>query len=198
MSTATTLPFQRHATLGMSVLVLNRSFVAVHVTNVRRALALLFRDVAEVVHIDQGHFSAHSIDSWRELSALETLDRSPGPSSMRGARDRRGQAHRVAAELDASAALVLQDLVPLGAGVELQRHGWCAARFRRGIPYTRLTASMLRLSATGRRSGMIYVYDISIPTSSWDCKQRSCCNASTALPSLLATLAAACITLPLK
>ena len=51
MSTATTLPFQRHATLGMSVLVLNRSFVAVHVTNVRRALALLFRDVAEVVHI---------------------------------------------------------------------------------------------------------------------------------------------------
>ena len=35
---------------------LNRSFVAVHVTNVRRALALLFRDIAEVVHIDQAIF----------------------------------------------------------------------------------------------------------------------------------------------
>ena len=77
MGTATILPLHRHTALAMSVLVLNRSFVAVHVTNVRRALALLFRDVAEVVHIDQGHFSAHSIDSWRELSALESLDRSP-------------------------------------------------------------------------------------------------------------------------
>ena len=84
MSTATILPFQRHTALAMSVLVLNRSFVAVHVTNVRRALALLFRDVAEVVHIDQGHFSAHSIESWRELSALEALDRSPDQDWIRG------------------------------------------------------------------------------------------------------------------
>ena len=65
------------ATLGLSVLVLNRSFMAVQVTNVRRALALLFRELAEVVHIEEGRFSAHSIDSWRELSAIEALDRSP-------------------------------------------------------------------------------------------------------------------------
>jgi 5-methylcytosine-specific restriction endonuclease McrA len=65
------------ATLGLSVLVLNRSFMAVHVTNVRRALTLLFRDLAEVVHIEQGRFSAHSIESWRELSAIEAIDRSP-------------------------------------------------------------------------------------------------------------------------
>ena len=63
--------------LGLSVLVLNRSFVAVHITNVRRALTLLFRDLAEVVHIEQGRFSAHSIQSWRELSAIEAVDRSP-------------------------------------------------------------------------------------------------------------------------
>ena len=84
MSITATFSSQRHTTLGMSVLVLNRSFVAVHVTNVRRALALLFRDVAEVVHIEQGHFSAHSIDSWRELSALETLDRTPDQDWIRG------------------------------------------------------------------------------------------------------------------
>ena len=84
MSTTAIFPSQRHSTLGMSVLVLNRSFVVVHVTNVRRALALLFRDVAEVVHIEQGHFSAHTIDSWRELSALEALDRTPDQDWIRG------------------------------------------------------------------------------------------------------------------
>jgi hypothetical protein len=58
--------------LSLSVLVLNRSFVAVHVTNVRRALTLLFRDLAEVVHIEEGHYAAHSLESWRELSAAPT------------------------------------------------------------------------------------------------------------------------------
>ena len=71
------------ATLGLSVLVLNRSFMAVQVTNVRRSLTLLFRELAEVVHIEEGRFSAHSIDSWRELSAIEALDRSPDQDWIR-------------------------------------------------------------------------------------------------------------------
>ena len=71
------LSLAAQGSLSMSVLVLNRSFVAVHVTNVRRALTLLFRDLAEVVHPEQGSFSAYTIDSWRELSALEALERSP-------------------------------------------------------------------------------------------------------------------------
>ena len=58
------------SSLGRSVLVLNRSFVAVHITNVRRAITLLFRQLAEVVHIEEGHYAAYSLDSWRELSAL--------------------------------------------------------------------------------------------------------------------------------
>jgi len=57
--------------LGLSVLVLNRSFVAVHVTNVRRAITLLFRELAEVVHVEDGHYGAYSFDSWRELSEME-------------------------------------------------------------------------------------------------------------------------------
>ena len=56
--------------LGLSVLVLNRSFVAVHVTNVRRAITLLFRDLAEVVLVEEGQYGAYSFESWRELSAL--------------------------------------------------------------------------------------------------------------------------------
>ena len=83
MATAALLSAGAPPTLGLSVLVLNRSFVAVHVTNVRRALTLLFRDLAEVVHIEQGRFSAHSIESWRELSALAALDRSPDQDWIR-------------------------------------------------------------------------------------------------------------------
>ena len=63
--------------LGLSVLVLNRSFVAVHITNVRRAITLLFRHLAEVVHIEEGQYAAYSLDSWRELSALRAGFSSP-------------------------------------------------------------------------------------------------------------------------
>lgn len=56
--------------LGLSVLVLNRSFVAVHVVNVRRAIGLLFRRLAEVVHVEAGQYAAHNLESWRELSQL--------------------------------------------------------------------------------------------------------------------------------
>ena len=60
--------------LSLSVLVLNRSFVAVHVVNVRRAIRLLFRQLAEVVHAEAGQYAAYSLESWRELS-------NSGPSS---------------------------------------------------------------------------------------------------------------------
>lgn len=71
-------------TLSLSVLVLNRSFVAVHITNVRRAIALLYRHIAEVVHIEEGQFAAYSIESWRELSALQTEFRTPDQDWIRG------------------------------------------------------------------------------------------------------------------
>ena len=69
--------------LGLSVLVLNRSFVAVHITNVRRAITLLFRQLAEVVHIEEGQYAAYSLDSWRELSALWAGFRSPDTDWVR-------------------------------------------------------------------------------------------------------------------
>jgi len=70
--------------LSLSVLVLNRSFVAVHVTNVRRAITLLFRDLAEVVHVEEGHYGAYSFDSWRELSALQAALSDPDHDWIRG------------------------------------------------------------------------------------------------------------------
>jgi 5-methylcytosine-specific restriction endonuclease McrA len=70
-------PSAQSPSLGLSVLVLNRSFVAVHVTNVRRAITLLFRQLAEVVHIEEGQYAAYDLDSWRELSALQASFRTP-------------------------------------------------------------------------------------------------------------------------
>ncbi len=70
--------------LGLSVLVLNRSFVAVHVTSVRRALTLLFRQLAEVVHVEEGQFGAYSFDSWRELSAMQIAFDNPDHDWIRG------------------------------------------------------------------------------------------------------------------
>lgn len=70
--------------LGLSVLVLNRSFMAVHVTNVRRAIALLFRELAEVVDVEEGHYGAYSFDSWRALSAMQASLDHPHHDWIRG------------------------------------------------------------------------------------------------------------------
>ncbi len=51
--------------LNQSVLVLNRSWLAVHVCDVRRALALLVLGLARVV---TDEFETHDFDSWAELS----------------------------------------------------------------------------------------------------------------------------------
>jgi 5-methylcytosine-specific restriction endonuclease McrA len=56
--------------LSCSVLVLNRMYMAVHVVNVRRAFALLCRELAEVIYLEEGKFNAYSFDSWREMSEL--------------------------------------------------------------------------------------------------------------------------------
>src|SRR4249919_215529 len=56
--------------LSSSVLVLNRYYMAVHVVNVRRALGLLFRDLAEVIHFEEGQYANYNFESWREISAM--------------------------------------------------------------------------------------------------------------------------------
>ena len=57
--------------LSHSVLVLNRFYMAVHVVNVRRALTLLFRDLAEVIHIESGRYANYDFVTWREISELK-------------------------------------------------------------------------------------------------------------------------------
>lgn len=63
--------------LGASVLVLNRFYMAVHVINVRRAFTLLFRELAEVVHLEQGQFANYNFESWRDVSELKAQFKEP-------------------------------------------------------------------------------------------------------------------------
>ena len=57
--------------LNRPVLVLNRLWQAVHVCTARRAFSLLCQGHAQVVHTDDGSFSTHDFDSWRDLSEAE-------------------------------------------------------------------------------------------------------------------------------
>lgn len=63
--------------LGASVLVLNRVYLAIHVINVKRAFGLLCRNLAEVIDIDNDQYSNYDFESWRELSELRA--QSPAP-----------------------------------------------------------------------------------------------------------------------
>jgi 5-methylcytosine-specific restriction endonuclease McrA len=63
-------PPPSNAALSASVLVLNRLYMAVHIINIRRAFCLLYRDLAEVIHYEEGHFTNYSFETWLELSNL--------------------------------------------------------------------------------------------------------------------------------
>lgn len=57
--------------LNQSVLVLNRNWIAVNICDVRRALTLLYQDVARVV---TENFEILTFDSWRDLSRFANHD----------------------------------------------------------------------------------------------------------------------------
>lgn len=58
------------SSLNAHVLVLNRLWMAVRVTDARRAFSLLVRDLAEVVHVDEGQYTSFDFESWAELSTV--------------------------------------------------------------------------------------------------------------------------------
>lgn len=71
------------ASLNASVLVLNRQYAAIHVIDVKRAFALLLRDLAEVIHVEDGQFANYDFDSWRELSAARSRFKLPNEDWVR-------------------------------------------------------------------------------------------------------------------
>ncbi|MGO8691128.1 MAG: HNH endonuclease [Thermoguttaceae bacterium] len=61
-----TAPPPPSVALQASILVLNRLYMAVHVIGVRRGFALLCRELAEVIHHEDGVFTNYTFDSWRQ------------------------------------------------------------------------------------------------------------------------------------
>lgn len=59
---------QSSAAMQSSVLALNRNFGAVHVLSVRRAFCLIFKELAEVIHVEDGRFVGYDFEAWREMS----------------------------------------------------------------------------------------------------------------------------------
>jgi len=54
--------------LNSQVLVLNRMWMAIRIVDARRAFSLLFRDLAEVIRVDDGSFAGYDFESWSEVS----------------------------------------------------------------------------------------------------------------------------------
>lgn len=63
-------PTPSGSSLAASVLVLNRTFVAVHVVGVRRAFGLIYREIAEIVDVDDGHFGNFDFQTWLWISEI--------------------------------------------------------------------------------------------------------------------------------
>lgn len=54
----------------LNVLVLNRNYLALRIIGVKRAFSLLCRELAEVIHVDQGQYISYDFEDWREMSEL--------------------------------------------------------------------------------------------------------------------------------
>ncbi|MEE2907959.1 MAG: HNH endonuclease [Planctomycetota bacterium] len=57
--------------LNEPVLVLNRGYTAIRVISVRQAFVLLFRQIAEVISVNQGRYETFDISSWLEIADLQ-------------------------------------------------------------------------------------------------------------------------------
>jgi len=56
--------------LDSSVLVLNKHYMAIRIVGARRAFSLLFRDIAEVVSLEDDRYSNYNFQSWCDVSQL--------------------------------------------------------------------------------------------------------------------------------
>ncbi len=81
--------------LDTHVLVLNRVWVAIRVTDARKAFSLMMRDAAQAVRADDESYSSHDFESWTDLSlALSAPDqhsRAPGHDGYEWVRTVRSQ-----------------------------------------------------------------------------------------------------------
>lgn len=49
---------------------LNRHYMPLRIIGVKRTFSLLLRELAEVIHIEQGQYQSYDFESWKEISEL--------------------------------------------------------------------------------------------------------------------------------
>jgi len=59
---------QLKSALDCNVLVLNKHYMAIRIIRAKRAFSLLFRQLAEVVSLEQGAYAGYDFQSWCEVS----------------------------------------------------------------------------------------------------------------------------------
>jgi len=64
-------PSQCHSALACNVLVLNKHYMAIRVISVKRAFSLLFKDIAEVVSLEDNNYSNYDFNSWCDVSRFK-------------------------------------------------------------------------------------------------------------------------------
>lgn len=57
--------------LSSSVLLLNRLYMALRVISAKRAMTLIYRDLAEVVSVEDGRYLSYDFDDWVEVSTAK-------------------------------------------------------------------------------------------------------------------------------
>ena len=62
------MSFSEATVLNNSVLVLNKHYAAVRVVTVRRAFGMLFKEIAEIVSVEDNEYLSYDFESWREVS----------------------------------------------------------------------------------------------------------------------------------
>lgn len=60
--------------LNSHVLVLNKLWMAIRVVDARRAFTLLFKDLAEVIRVDDGSYAAYDFENWADASVAAHRD----------------------------------------------------------------------------------------------------------------------------
>jgi len=59
------------AGLDSKVLVLNKLYMAIRVVSARRAFIMLAKELAEVIHVDEGKYVNYDFASWRDVAAFQ-------------------------------------------------------------------------------------------------------------------------------
>lgn len=64
--------FSGHTALDSNVLVLNKHYAALRVVSAKRAFTLLFKEIAEIVAVEDSQYVSYDFQSWKDISVYRS------------------------------------------------------------------------------------------------------------------------------